>query len=410
MAHAEHRRDEELNKRRADTSYPSDREPGEGIDSEHITVLNSPKCEAAHRQRRCRASNEEQRVTEAITGDASEPSKRTTAEPALPRSSHCAAEPPSSASVGGDDARPEQGSADLSRENASLRSELRDLRDELQKRLDDLEAQRRAETEARTRLKQLSRKHSSQCVEKQEQEKEWRAQLEAEKAEAERLRKAMAALETELKRRKEERERSTREEEEDEESKKRALEDRESEMMELNMQLKKQLSEVKAQLALEREERQREEQQRSQVASTDQDLRKELSLKLEELQAELDELKLSRRDDSLEEEKLSAANSPLTYLTLTDDELGSRLPSPEQHLLFCQATNQRNVLQSQQSHTQLIQEEPELNHLLGSELLKGEPASSDLTRELQRLQEEKAREAQRANSSQQKLEALQNQV
>ncbi len=51
---------------------------------------------------------------------------------------------------------------DLKKENAELCDELRDVKYELQMRLEDLETQRRAETEARTKLKQLSRKHSTQ--------------------------------------------------------------------------------------------------------------------------------------------------------------------------------------------------------------------------------------------------------
>lgn len=174
-------------------------------------------------------------------------------------------------------------------------------------------------------------------------------------------------------------------------------------------------------------------------------------MKVEQLKAELEELKLSREDDSLEEEKLSVANSPLTYLTLHDDELNSNmvpcdnkpLPSPEQHLLFCQSTNQHNMLVSQ-TREDLIQEERTVidcsplsdegqtsqtpseledtrqNYLVGSSLSdhiktlcdvqKGEPIPSDLAKEVKRLQKENAKETERANQYQVKLEALQSQV
>lgn len=397
--------------------------------------------------------------------DSSGTNKKTTFDQALSTFSHSAAGVPTSTSVDGDHCslmlsaeetpslKPEQAnvSEDVQKENAMLRSEIKDVREELQKRLEDLEAQRRAEAEARTRLKQLSRKHSSQAVEKEELEKEWRAQLESERAETERLRKAMAALETEMKSRREEREKKEREEQEEEKNK--ALEDRESEMIELNIQLKKQLAEVKAQLVLEREERQREEEKRNQITNTDIDEKKELNTKLAELKAELEELKRSRNDESLEEEKLSVANSPLTYLTLRDDELNSNivhddnkpLPSPEQHLLFCQSTNQLNMLVSQAT-ADLIQEEqtetePECSPLsdegqtvkvasdlkdtrqnyLGvsslsdqretpSHLQECESVPSDLAKEVERLQRENAKETQRANQYQVKLEALQKQV
>ncbi|AWP11952.1 putative centromere protein F-like [Scophthalmus maximus] len=305
--------------------------------------------------------------------------------------------------------KPEQVKAyeELQRENAMLRSEMNDVREELQKRLEDLEAQRRAEAEARTRLKQLSRKHASQTVEKEEQEKEWRAQLDSERSEMERLRKTMAALETEMKIRKEERQKTEREEEEEVDNK--ALEDRESELIELNIQLKKQLAGVKAQLALEQEER-------NQITNTEKDVKKELSTKLAELKAELEGLKRNRKEEEKRgEEKLSVANSPLTYLTLHDDELNSNivhcenklLPSPEQHLLFCQSTNQLNRLVSQGT-ADLIQEEQTVKVPECSPL--SDKRQTDLSKEVTRLQKEKAKETERADQNQIKLEALQSQV
>lgn len=449
-----------MEKRRVEisSSYPSDREPGEGIDSEHITDLISLDSECL--QRGLRKSNEEANKSknEAIKSDNSGISKHSTFhDDVLSRSSHSSANTASNTCVDRDHCNlmlsaekapslmfeQTKVSEDLKRENTALRSELHDTREELQKRLDDLEAQRRAEAEARTRLKQLSRKHASQSAEKEEQDKEWRAQLEREKAETERLRKAMAALETEIKKGMEAREKNERQGQEEEKNK--AQEDRESEMIELNIQLKKQLAELKAQLALEREERKREEEERSKMTNTDIDAKKELSMKLEELKAELEELKRSRKEDSLEEEKLSVANSPLMYLTLHDDELNSNmvhcdnnlLPSPEQHLLFCQSTNQRNMLVSQPT-ADLIQEEgtmidpehsPQVasdledarqNYLVGSSLSdhrkalsdiqKDEHAPSDLAKEVKRLQKENAKETERANQNQVKLEALQSQV
>lgn len=445
-------------------SYPTDREPGEGIDSEHITDVISPDSECLQRGQHKEENNDEENKSrnETMECDSSGTNRPSPFDQVLCRSSPSASVTPTMTSMDGDNCssmcsadktlplKSEQAipSKDLQRENATLRTELHDVREELQKRLEDLEAQRRAESEARTRLKQLSRKHSSQGLEKEEQDKEWRAQLERERAETERLRKALATLETEMERGREERENNEKKEEE---GTKKTPEDRESEMIELNIQLKKQLAEVKAQLALEREERQREEEERNQIINTERHIKTELNMKLAELEAELEELKCSRKDDSLEEEKLSVANSPLPYLTLHDDELNSNiswdnklLSSPEQHLLFCQSTNQRNTLVSQAT-TDLIQEEqtvidPEHSHLsdetrpvvsdledttpqnyLGesslsdnrqalSDLQTGDSAPADLAKEVERLRNKNVRETDRANQCEVKLKALQNQV
>lgn len=205
-----------------------------------------------------------------------------------------------------------------------------------------------------------------------------------------------------------------------------------------NIQLKKELAEVKAQLALEREER-------TQMTNTEVDVKIKLSEELEELRAELEELKRSRKEGTLEDERISVANSPLTYLTLHDDELNSnmlrcdnkRLPSPEQHILLCQSTNQWNTLVSQAA-ADLIQDEPTVldseclspqvtsdledarqNYLVGSSLsdqakelsdVMKESVSSDLEKEVKRLQKEKMKEKERADQYHVKLEALQKQV
>ncbi|KAF7667601.1 hypothetical protein LDENG_00053480 [Lucifuga dentata] len=435
-AQSEQRREEDEQEQGAGikTKYPTDREPGEGIDSEHITAFTSPDSEHLQRTGDRRSAPKDavecdSSGTEAVTSRPVAATARNAAE----RGDHCIStlsdeKTPALRSEG------PVSSEDLRKENAALRSELHDVREELQKRLEDLEAQRRAEAEARTRLKQLSRKHTSQAGEWEEKDREQRANLEREKAETDRLRKAMAALEAEVKREKEEREMKTEEEDE--------KKDRESEMIELNMQLKKQLAEVKAQLALEREERKREEHQ------TD--------IKLVELEAELEEIKKHGKKDLLEEKNLFETNSAVTYLTLPEDELNSNtvggdsklIPLPEQHHLFCQSTNQHNVVASQT--IDLIPEERTgrvLQHSLSSErqttqdgqmgravdtedysaqnegmpslsdqtetpsdLQKDVSDSLDLIKEVERLLKDNAREAERANQLQAKLEALQSQV
>ncbi|KAM8908074.1 uncharacterized protein AB9W97_005626 isoform 3-T3 [Spinachia spinachia] len=431
LAEQKSEEDLDVDKRRAEmaASYPSDREPGEGIDSEHITDRISPESECLQMGRH--GSNEvvDRRRSEGIERDSSGTNKHPTFDQGLTTATHSAPSTPPDKSVVCDRCK---ASEDLRRENATLRSELHDSREELQKRLQDLEAQRRAETEARTRLKQLGRKCSSVAVEKTEQDKEWRAQLETERAETEKLRKAMAALETEITRGREERDKRETEEQY------KAADNRESEMIELNIQMKQQLAQVKAQLALEKEERKREEEERNQLTTTDIAVKKELRTKLEDLRAELKELKSRREEYSLGVEKLSLADSPLTYLDLRGDDLNANvvhcdnkpLPSPERHLLFCQSTNQHNMLVSQPT-ADLVQEmDPELsspsddgqtvvitcdrqNYVGGSplsHLQKVEPASADLTQEVVRLQNEKTMEAERAHQCQVKLEVLQSQV
>lgn len=432
--------------------YPADREPGEGIDSEHIAAFGSPDSKDSRRVGQGGRGQDEERKNRTAGDDATVyDSSAPEIQPALDKTLSCPSQsagycegetpfpspPGQTASLG-----PERPAAqgDLQRENDALRSELRDIREELQKRLEDLEGQRRAEAEARTRLKQLGRKHASQAGEREEQERERRrereeedrvrrAELEQEKAEAERLRKALASLEAKVKPEGEEGrgkgERGVREEEK--EGKEQAMEDRESELIELNIQLKKQLAEVKAQLALEREEREREkeEEERKRTKNKGSDL----SLKLAELEAELEELK--RRGQK--EKNILDVSSPLTYLSLHDDDLNTNLvgldnnkllPSPEQHRLFCQSANQRNAAVSQAT-ADLIQEEgtgkvlettlvflPSEQEEAPADLQRTETAAAccDLAREVERLRGENAREAGRARQCRAKLEALQSQV
>ncbi|CAN9515072.1 unnamed protein product [Ophioblennius macclurei] len=427
VTRAEHKRVEEEEEekvtdgRRTEiTAYPSDREPGEGIDSEHITALSPLNPEGVEKAKRGVKSNEEESksIGETVTCVISEAS--------INSPLNSAAGTLSSTSVDGvmktetvqqsliqPASETPIPSEDLKKENAMLRSELRDVREELQKRLEDLETQRRAETEARTRLKQLSRKQASQAVEKEEKLKEWKTQLESERTETERLKKAIAALEAEMKTEKDRNPQEEEEEEEEvEEERSKEQEDRECEMIELNIQLKKQLAEMKTQLAVEREERQQEKES-EQMKNEDIRINEDLSLKVSELTAELEKLKCRLK----EEEKLSAPEPPLTYLSLHDDELNSNivcpdnkiLPSPEQHLLLCQSTNQRNALVSQ-TPSEIIREERNIIDPEHSPLSEGERDTSDLLKEVEHLKRENVKETERATHYQVKLEALQSQV
>lgn len=432
--------DDGVPERRGETfaSYPPDREPGEGIDAEHIADMRNSECsqslgvtvEDNKEVNRSEDVAERQSGTEKSFLSASGMGDDGVMDSESLTQTLTLSETASSPKL-------EQAvlSEDLKRENALLRSELDDAREELQRRLEDLETQRRAESEARTRLKQMSRKHASQAAERGEKEKEWRTQLEKEKAETERLRKERTALEAEISRIKKERDESEKEED-------TTKNDRESEMIELNIQLKTQLAEVKAQLALEREERKNEENEKNLLSC---DLNKDLSMELAELKAELEVLKHGRKT-SPEEEKVPVANSPLTYLTLHDDESNSNLIShdekllfsPEQHRLFCRSANQLNMLLStatadfpQQDQTLIDAHNPPLGEedrssqvdsdlenvnlnyekgLSSSDLQGSELLPSDHSREVKRLQSEYAKENRRANQYQVKLEALQKQV
>ncbi|XP_056145402.1 centromere protein F-like [Lampris incognitus] len=214
--------------------------------------------------------------------------------------------------------------------------------------------------------------------------------------------------------------------------------------MELNIQLKEQLAEVKAQLAIERGEREKEEEVRKCNLNFVKVRKKDLSIKLAELEAELEELKSRGKKDK--EKRLPEANSPLAYLTFHDAEHNSStdtsdnklLSSPDQYRLFCESTNQHNTAVSQTAadiQEKKMEKVPEwqttvegqtgslafdledttLKKHSGLSHLSGEPQRSisqpcDLDKELKCLREENAKEAERADQCQAKLEALQKQV
>ncbi|KAL0973884.1 hypothetical protein UPYG_G00212390 [Umbra pygmaea] len=452
-------------------NYPSEREPGEGIDSEHITAFESTDSEKPTRrgdQGWCeeRKPNQEGRDKEESVVDKEESvvdgcvsgkevSKRdnntlntrgsvspTDRIPNICSSASSDTDYESETLSGHSKpskprAKNSRAAEDLQAENRELRSELQDVKEELQRRLEDLESQRRAEAEARTKLKQLSRKRASQGEASREREREGeerRRELEEERAETGRLKHALADLELNMKR---ERERREGEGE-------REREDRESESVLLNLQLKKQLAELKTELLIEREEREREKEE---LKSKGNHGKNDLVVRMEELQAELEELKNRGRYEGNNLEK----NSPLTYLTLDSDE----------HIL-CATTNLQNTAVSQARDTtaNVIQEDGTLRQTseLSRPLSKGkstdisasdlgetivEPekqvfpsnqgkntgdnitggveetaielqvwglSTSELAQEVERLRGESASEAGRTRQTQAKLEALQSQV
>uniref|UniRef100_A0A8K9XFS9 Si:dkeyp-115e12.6 n=1 Tax=Oncorhynchus mykiss TaxID=8022 RepID=A0A8K9XFS9_ONCMY len=455
--------------------YPTEREPGEGIDSEHITAFASIDSEKRQRaggrgEERKRENERKDEAESVVDGcipgkEASTKDKNTLDTPSS--LSPTDQSPHLTSSAGSDTdyesetlsshskarAQTTRAEGDLQRENRELRSELQDVKDELQRRLEDLETQRRAEAEARTRLKQLSRKHASQTKTSRETEEE------EERAEMGRLKEALAVLEIQVRTDAEDRERV-------EERKGRERDDRESESMLLNLQLKKQLAELKTELLIEQEEREREkEEERKKLKNKGIEGTIELTVKLEELQAELEELK---NRGGLERKNMVDKNTPLTYLTMHRDipsNSNKLLPSPDQHHLLCEST----TVVPQATTADLIREEgtlnkaPELSRPIGEgeaivEAQRGMSASelgettveaekgisssdqgetnkdtlrgvspsdmektplalqsagfsaSELAQEVERLRGESAREAGRAIHSQAKLEALQSQV
>ncbi|XP_035988335.1 centromere protein F-like [Fundulus heteroclitus] len=366
-------------------AYPSGREPGEGIDAEQIT-LNIANAERSQKAGRGGSDKEREDRRNAPFSTSTDVENAPVGSPKISQENAQLPKTDQPAS-----------SEELKRENDLLRSELRDVREELQRRLEDLEAQRRAETEARTRLKQLSRKHSTQAAEREEREKDLKAKLENEKAESERLRRTVAALEAEMK--------SSREETQEEENS-TARNDREVELVELNIQLKHQLATVKAQLALEREEREREEEEeeRKRTTNTDADVNTELSLKLAEIMADAEELKHGGggEEDSAGDEELSTVSSLLS--------------SPEEHALFCESANQRNALLSAETPRILPPSGPtpgqtsEQTGPPSPDLQRDQLASSELRATLEVLQKKCTKESERAKKYKEKFEALQIQV
>ncbi|XP_041701807.1 centromere protein F [Coregonus clupeaformis] len=453
------REEEERGNEERRAKYPTEREPGEGIDSEHITAFGSTDSEKRQRAgergsgEERKRENERKEEAESVV-DGCIPGKETSTKDKnalnTPSSLSPTDQSPHLTSSASSDtdyesetlsshskprAQTTRAEGDLQRENRELRSELQDVKDELQRRLEDLETQRRAEAEARTRLKQLSRKHASQA--------ETTRETEEERVEMGRLKEALAELEIKVRRDAEER-------------KEREREDRESESMLLNLQLKKQLAELKTELLIEQEERERGKEERKRLKNKGTEGTIDLTVKLEELLAELEELK---NRECLEVKNVVDKNTPLTYLTLHQDinsnsNNNKLLPSPDQHHLLCESTTV-----SQATTADLIREEgtltkaPELSKPIGEgetiveaqrsvsaselgettveaekgisssdqgetsdmektpvELQSGGLSASELAQEVERLRGESAREAGRAMHTQAKLEALQSQV
>ncbi|KAL0176310.1 hypothetical protein M9458_028640, partial [Cirrhinus mrigala] len=408
--------------------YPSGREPGEGIDSEHIEKFESEESQKFKRKGirthpsdslRLSETDVDISVTEQDTGiedvDTDSFTSDLTSE-TVPKS-----ELDVSSSLQVDDTsgkiekRETVPLKDLKKENAELRDELRDVKYELQKRLEDLETQRRAETEARTKLKQLSRKHSTQteqhrtkAVELKDSVTKLEAQLEQEKKESAKLRETLDTLE-----------RQAEERDQEEGTKLKnilaEMEQKESSMEEEITRMKNDLQDLQLKLAQEREERERErEEERKRITKEEKE-----GQMIAQLQEELDSLRKSR---SLEE-KISKDNLPVTYLQLEHHpniENKDLLLSPDSQESICDSVNLQNTIVCKETRTnELIMDlgaktKPTEDNIGTAQTLSNDASDLDnttlLVLEVERLRTAQERESEKAKLAQGKLEDLQKQV
>lgn len=432
-------------------TYPSEREPGEGIDSEHISEFGSEDSPLMSIQEGnwCRAERSseaeiESSITEQDTGiedtDTDSCMSDSISERIFKDDIPC--DPGNQKSSSSNQAQKQDSSSivGLKKENSALRDELRDIKRELDQRLDDLESQRRAETEARTKLKQLSKKHSSQAEqhrtkaqELKEKESKLEAQLEQERKESARLREVVTTLEKEAEKKKEEGERRGEEAKEETVKLKEALAqmERKEEHLEQELEkMRKELEVLHSELLHEREEREREREEEKKLRNT----YEVEGLKIAKLQAELDHLQSS----VTVEDKNVNTNMPLTYLQLgnqpntTNDGtvLENEVPSFfSDKILFCESVNLQNTMFSKEPKSARITE-------CGDGTIPGEHSSVEqdstspgiledhakttegmnldnttiLILEVERMRVQRDREADRAKKLQKKLEALQDQV
>ncbi|KAL1261690.1 hypothetical protein QQF64_006955 [Cirrhinus molitorella] len=403
--------------------YPSGREPGEGIDSEHIGKFESEESQKfkgkviqTHPSETLRLSETDvdTSVTEQDTGIEDADTDSFTSDSTsstVPKSEFDV-----SCSLQVDDMSVKTEKLDsvplkdLKKENAELRDELRDVKYDLQKRLEDLETQRKAETEARTKLKQLSRKHSTQteqhhakALELKDSLTKLEAQLEQEKKECTKLRETLDVLE--------------RDQEEGTKLKNILAEKEQKEtcMEEESTRMKKDLQDLQLKLAQEREERERErEEERKRITKEEKE-----GLTIAQLQEELDSLRKAR---SLEE-KISKDSLPVTYLQMEhypDTKNKDLVPSPDSQESICDSVNLQNTMVCKETRTmELIMDlgaktKPAEDKMGRSETLSKDASDLDnttvLVLEVERLRAARERESEKAKQAQGKLEDLQKQV
>ncbi|XP_017545326.1 centromere protein F isoform X2 [Pygocentrus nattereri] len=441
-------------------TYPPDREPGEGIESEHVSELGSGDSVtlsikehegSQHRAGRPGEIDMDSSITEQDTGIedtdtdsymSDSTSERMFKDEGFPQTDIHRDQTKNSTSSHQGQKQDSSSIKELKKENAALRDELRDAKQELERRLDDLETQRCAETEARTKLKQLSKKYSSQAEQHRAKAQEFKekgskleAQLEQERKESARLKELVATLETEDVKRQEEGEREEEESKEENIRLKETLaemERKEEQLEEEKEKMQKELEKLQSELLQEREDRAREREEEKKLLKNI-----ELEgLKIAELQAELDRL----RSSTGPEDKNVKGNMPLTYLQLgnqsnatdyvTADFENNVVSSPDA-FFFCESVNLQNTLLSKETrmtsliteygtqiksadHSQQLSEDSTSDRYLEGQEQNREGTDLDnvtiLVLEVERLRAQRDREAERAKKSEKKLEVLQNQV
>ncbi|KAL6480363.1 hypothetical protein MHYP_G00113960 [Metynnis hypsauchen] len=441
-------------------TYPPDREPGEGIESEHVSEFGSGDSVtlsikehegSQHRAGRHGEIDMDSSITEQDTGIedtdtdsymSDSTSERMFKDEGFPQTDIHRDQTKNSTSSHQGQKQDSSSIKELKKENAALRDELRDTKQELDRRLDDLETQRRAETEARTKLKQLSKKYSSQAEQHRAKAQEFKekgnkleAQLEQERKESARLKELVATLEKEDVKRQEEAEREEEESKEENIRLKEALaemERKEEQLEEEKEKMQKELEKLQSELLQEREDRAREREEEKKLLKNN-----ELEgLKIAELQAELDRLQSSTGP----EDKNVKDNMPLTYLQLGNQSnatdyvtanVENNVVASTDAFFFCESANLQNTLLSKGTRiTSLITEygsqiksaDHSQQHSEGStcdRYLEGQEQNREgtdldnvtiLVLEVERLRAQRDREAERAKKSQKKLEVLQNQV
>ncbi|XP_051514170.1 golgin subfamily A member 4-like isoform X2 [Myxocyprinus asiaticus] len=415
--------------------YPSGREPGEGIDSEHIRNFESEESRKITHQSGSLRMSETDVVISVTEQDTSIEDMDTDS---FTSDSTNATMPKSESDISCNlrtvvrndmscyDEKFDSTSLKDLKENAELREELKEVKYELQKRLEDLETQRRAETEARTNLKQLSRKHliqtEQQCakaLELKDSVSKLETQLEQEKKETTILRESLDVLEREAEKRQEE---NKKDDEEGTRLKEvlAEMEKKETSMEKEMMGMKKELEDLQLKLAQQQEEREWErEEERKKIRREEME-----GLKIAQLQEELDNL---HKSVSLEE-KISKDNVPVTYLQLehhpsTDKK--AALVENEMQESICDSVNLQNTSVCKETRKiEVIMDlgaQSKPTELPGT-TTEGETSTAEITEaadmdsttilvlEVERLRAARDREAEKVKLAQGKLEDLQKQV
>ncbi|XP_076877844.1 uncharacterized protein LOC143526922 isoform X2 [Brachyhypopomus gauderio] len=425
-------------------TYPPDREPGEGIDSEHISVYSSEntlktsvkQAGSQHEAGSPGVVDMDSSMTEQDTGiedtdtESNMSDSTSDAFPLKDIHRYSESENPNPLDQ---EKKEDSPLVELKKENTALRDELWDVKRELEQRLEDLETQRRAEAEARTKLKQLSKKHSTQAeqhrakaLELKEQGAKLETQLDVERRESARLREAVTALEERAEKRRQDGEREEDARRGEDALLRESLAETERKVAEHEGErerMQKELEALQSELLQERQERRRErEEEKMRLKSCERE-----ELKIAELQAELDRLQRSAGP-----EDKSVIDMPLAYLQLgnqsnTTDDIAvfeNEVISP---LSFCEAANLQNVMFSKEMETTALitedqtrtQSQQNTEDNTTAEELGGQAKTKDvmdvdnttiLVLEVERLRTQKDREAERAKNTQKKLETLQHQV